>query len=279
MTTIIKIRLMIINLLLLLVVGCSVFHHDPEAAYQGLDAEQLYQRAEIELDGHNYSEAASMLETLDARYPFNKNAQQAQLNIIYAYYKAGDKASAAAAADRYIRLYPRGAHTDYAYYMQGVANFEQDHGLLQRYLPVDQADRDPGTARQAYDNFVTLSQRFPDSQYTADAQQRLIYLRNLFARNELHVAKFYLRREAYVAAANRASQIIERYPQAPAVPEALVVLVKAKYALGLQGAGDNALRVLKQNYPQAPETLALERDLHHVQAGRTPPKRWWQILS
>lgn len=223
----------------------------PSQVYRGQTAEQIYTAAETALAKENYADAVQAFEALDSLYPFGPHAQQAQLDMIYAYYKNNDNASAGAAAERYIRLYPRSPNLDYAYYIKGLANYDVDRGWLQHYLPADPALRDPGTLRQAFNDFKELVRLFPDSRYAPDAHKRMIYLRNMFGHYELKVAQYYFDSKAYVAAANRASYILQHYRSTPATQGALVLLVKANRALGLTHAANDALRVLKLNYPNA----------------------------
>lgn len=237
---------------ILLISGCTKSKHDP---YKKFNAQQLYEKGEFNLANKEYQTAISLFEALDARYPFSTYAEQAQLDIIYAYYKAGDRASAVAAADRFIQIYPASPHVDYAYYLKGIANFDQEHGLLQRYVNVNDAQRDLGTAFESYQDFNTLIQRFPDSKYAPDARQRMIHLRALLARHEYEVGEYYYKRGSYVAAINRAQGVIHNFPQTKVTEPALILLVKANRKLGLQKAADDAFRILQLNYPNSPYVL------------------------
>ncbi len=222
---------------------------DPAEKFKNQSAEQIYQGGEVALAKGHESDAIQHFEALDALYPFGNNAEQAQLDLMYAYYHSGDNASAAAAAERFIRLYPRSPHADYAYYVKGLADFDQDRGWFQRFVPTDVSERDPGTARQAFDDFNALLRIYPDSVYAPDARQRMIYLRNLFAGHELHVARYYYQRKAYVAAANRANYIVQHYNGTPQVENALGLMVRCYQKLGLQTSAQQALAVLQLNYP------------------------------
>lgn len=239
---------LIISLPLILLSACSATT-DPAVMFKNQSAEQIYQGGERALAKREYSSAVQHFEGLDTLYPFSDNSEQAQLDLIYAYYKTYDMASTAATAERFIRLYPRSQYVDYAYYMKGVADFEQDRGWLQRVFPVDLSDRDPGTTVQAFTDFQQLLQFFPNSPYAPDARQRMIYLRNLFAKHELFVAQYYLRRGANVAAINRANYILQHYDATPSVQEALGVMVQAYRKLGMQEEADQTLQVLALNYP------------------------------
>ncbi|MGI0025797.1 MAG: outer membrane protein assembly factor BamD, partial [Nitrososphaera sp.] len=189
------------------------------------------------------------------RYPFGDFSKQAQLDLAYAYYKTEESASAIAACDRFIKLYPTSPHVDYAYYLKGLANFNQGKGLAQRYLPSDLSQRDPGASLQAFRDFTELTKHFPNSRYIRDVRKRMMYLRNILAQHEVNVANFYLWRGAFLAAANRALYVVENYQQAPAMPEALALLVRAYKALQLEELAADTLRVLERNYPNHPRVV------------------------
>lgn len=244
-------RLVFVICLVLGLSACSSTPKNDNELYSGVPAKQLFKAGEEAMANQDYDFAVKQFESLDAQYPFSKYSQQAQLDVIYAYYKSGDRASAVAAADRYIRLYPRSKHVDYAYYIKGVANFYQDRGIFTKFLPIDQSWRDPGTSLNAYDDFATLIRRFPDSPYVVDARQRMIYLRNMFAQRELHIGNYYYKRRAYVAAANRATYLLNNYHQAPQAEKALVLLIKADRKLGLKKPAADALATLRMNYPNS----------------------------
>jgi outer membrane protein assembly factor BamD len=224
--------------------------HSP---YKDMSAEQLYKEAKQAMNKEQYSAAISRFEALETMYPFNDYAEQVEVDLIYAYYKKEDYPSTGATAERFIHLYPRAKHVDYAYYMKGLANFQQTRGTMARVLPLDESFRDPGTQSQAYSDFATLVQRFPDSRYKPNALQRMIYLRNLFAKRELNAANYYFDHKMYVAAVGRASFLLKTYPQAPSAQEALAVLYRAHLALGLQNAADDALSVYQATYHQNPK--------------------------
>ncbi len=224
----------------------------------GWSAQKLYGEAKNSLNKRDYETAIEYYEKLEARYPFGKYAQQAMLEVAYAYYKSDEPDSAIAATERFIRTYPRHPHVDYAYYLQGLANFNRGKGLVEKYLPQDPAQRDPGAALQSFGDFSELVRRFPDSKYAADAAQRMRFLRNNLAEYEVHVADYYIRRGAYLAAANRANYVIEHYQRTPAVPDALVVMAKAYKILGLDELSRDALRVLRLNFPDHPGITQVE---------------------
>ena len=214
--------------------------------------QMLYRNAQRSLRAGNYDRAVTALERLEARFPFGRYAEQAQLELVYARHQSSDHDTARMAADRFIRLHPQHSNIDYAYYLKGLAAYNKNRGLLDRVFTSDASKRDMTSARQAYADFAELLSRHPHSEYAADAKQRMIYLKNLLAAAELHVADYYLRRGAYLAAANRARYVLENYPQAESVPEALIVLVEAQYRLDLPAAANDALRVLAVNYPNYP---------------------------
>lgn len=240
----------LIGIICALLTGCSSVP-TPSEKYAKYPPEQIYQIAKTKLAQQKDKEAVEAYEGLDALYPFNKNAQQAQLDIIYAYYQTDDMVASSAAAERYIRLYPRDPHVDYAYYLRGVANFNQDRGFFQRYFPVDQAARDPGTMAQSYQDFKTLLQLFPNSSYAPDAKQHLIYLRNTFAKKLELIAAFYYQKQAYVAAINRANEILIEYDDTPSAKQALIILYNAYQKLGLKDSEAEVLAVWQLNYPGA----------------------------
>jgi outer membrane protein assembly factor BamD len=239
----------------LLLSGCkdiTLFGSKSNKELEGLDAEQLYNKAKVKLDDGSYSQAVEYYEALEARYPFGSFAQQGLLDLAYAYYKQEESASTVATCDRFIKLYPSHPHIDYAYYLKGLANFNQGKGMGQRFLPQDVSQRDPGAANQAFQDFSQLIQKFPRSKYIEDAKLRMTYLRNILAQYEVNVATYYMRREAFVAAANRARYVVENYQQTPAVPDALVIMAKAYKILRMDDLSLDALRVLELNYPKHP---------------------------
>lgn len=230
--------------------GCGLL---PEVKDEtsGWSAQKLYSEAKNELGEGNYQRAVKLFETLESRYPFGRYAQQAQLEVAYAYYKDNEPISAIAACDRFIKLHPNHPNVDYAYYLKGLANFNDDLGLLGNLVDQDMSERDPKAARDAFLTFKELVTRFPESKYADDATARMKYLVNALAGNEVHVAKYYLKREAWVAAANRAREVVKTYPEAPAMEEALAIMVIAYDKLKLTDLRDDAQRVLKLNFPNS----------------------------
>ena len=248
--------LLSLSLVLLLATGCSGLREtvDPTVKWS---ASEFYEEAHAAMNEGNYETAIDYFTKLEARYPYGRYAQQAQIETIYAHYKAQEPAAAIAAADRFIRLHPRHPNVDYAYYMRGLASFEPGSNFLERLFPQDGSKRDPRSARESFRYFEELVKRFPKSEYSEDAVQRMRYLRNGLARHELHVADYYLRRGAYLAAANRARYVVENYQQTPAVPEGLGVMVRAYRVMGLDDLAADARRVLQMNYPDHPVVASL----------------------
>jgi len=241
----------------LLLAGCGAFGDKPDPT-RDWPVQRLYAEAKAALDGGDYETAIDYYEKLESRFPFGRYAQQAQIDVAYAYWKFDESASAIAAADRFIKLHPRHPNVDYAYYLKGLVNFEQGRSFMDRIVPRDMSQRDPGASRAAFDDFSELVRRFPDSKYAQDARQRMLYLKNLLAQHEVHVADYYMRRGAFVAAANRARFVVESYQGAPAVPDALALLAKAYRLMDLDDLSDDALRVLAMNYPDHPGIAEVE---------------------
>jgi outer membrane protein assembly factor BamD len=200
----------------------------------------------------SWATAVKYFEKLEARYPFGRYAQQAQLEIAYAYYRDNEPASAVAACDRFIKLHPNHPNVDYAYYLKGVVNFYEDQNIFTQFAAQDPTERDPRSARDSFAAFKDLATRYPDSKYTPDALARMKFLVNALASHEVHVANWYMKRGAYVAAVNRASYAVKTYPEAPATEEALGVMAQAYGRMGMDDLRDDALRVLKTNFPNSP---------------------------
>jgi len=212
----------------------------------------FYEAAQRQLKNRQWPTGIENLQALEENFPFGTYAEQAQLELIYAYYRNFEHDAAAAAADRFIRLHPQHRNTDYAYYMKGLSSFTEGSGLFERFLPSDLTQRDPGAARQSFAHFSQLLARYPNSQYAPDARKRMIYLRNLLARYEIHVANYYIKRGAFVAAANRGRYVVENFQQTPAVPDALAVMIQSYNSLDMGELSNNALATLKANYPNHP---------------------------
>lgn len=229
-------------------IGCSSEDDRP----QDMTEKELYEEAQKNLKEENFRLAVRNLQLLEARFPFGPYGEQAQLEIIYAYYRSSEPEPAIAAAERFIRLHPQHPNVDYAYYMKGLSSYAQGQGFMGRFLPTDPTDRDPGNALESFEDFRQLLYRFPDSPYAADAKARMLYLRARLARYELNVANYYFERGAYMAAANRGRYVIENFPQTPATGDALAVMIQAYTILGLNDLADRSLQVLTLNFPNHP---------------------------
>ena len=199
----------------------------------------------------SWEKAIKLLEALEAKYPFGRFAQQAQLDIAYSYWKSSDAASALAAVDRFAKLYPNHANIDYVLYLKGLINFNEDLGLLGKVARQDPTERDNRAHKDSFDAFKLLVSRFPESKYSDDARLRLRYLVNALAQYEVHVARYYVRRGAFLAAANRAQYSVTTYPHSTAQEEALFIMVRSYDAMGLEKLRDDAKRVLDQNFPNS----------------------------
>ncbi len=236
-------------LVIITLIACSSTPHDDDSADETLHwtAEKFYQEAKNTLKIGDYQSAIDYLEKLEARYPFGRYAQQAQLEIAYAYYKYDESESAISAADRFIKLHPRHANVDYAYYLKGLASYPAENDFLEDFMDKDQSKLDPGAARRSFGYFSTLAKKFPDSKYVAESKKRMRFLRNNLAKHEVNVANFYIRRGAYVAAANRAKYILENYQQTPSIPKALTILKNAYEKLNISDLANDTDRIIKFN--------------------------------
>jgi len=222
------------------------------------------------MQDHSYEKAIKRLETLQSRYPYGRYAQQAQMEIAYAYYKHSEPAPAIAALDRFVKLYPNSTHLDYVFYLKGLINFNENiNSLIGTFFKQDPSERDPAALRDSFDSFKELATRFPDSKYTPDAKLRMQYLLNTLANSEIHAASYYLRRGAFVAAANRAKGILSDYPQTPQTRDALQIMVQAYGAMSLNDLRDDTQRILDLNVAKdgiKPEVREMPR---------TTP--WWKF--
>lgn len=226
--------------------GCSLLPDQVDET-KGWSAQRFYNEAKSAMADGDYEKAIKYFEGLEARYPFGQYALQSQLDVAYAYYQDDKPEAAIASANRFIKLHPRNPHVDYAYYLKGIVNFNRNLGFINRFVPTDTAQRDAGTALSSFNDFAELVRRFPDSIYAEDARKRMIHLRNNVALHELHVARYYMKRGAWLAAANRSNAVIEKYQHTPAVKPALEMLVIAYDKLGLTELSNDAVRVLALN--------------------------------
>ncbi len=233
--------------------ACSMFG-SKRSTDDNLPVDALYAKAHASLENSDYAAATRSYQRLIARFPSGPYNEQAQLDMAYSQYKDNQPDDALSTVNRFIKTYPANKHVDYAYYLRGLINFDRTSGMLERYIKRDgeQARRDQGYNLQAFDDFSELSRRFPDSAYTADARQRMIYLRNILAQYEINVAEFYLHNQAYVAAADRAQYVIEHYQQAPQTGDALAILTRSYLALDHKELAAQTRQVLALNYPNHP---------------------------
>jgi outer membrane protein assembly factor BamD len=230
-------------------------------------ADQIFERARSAMDSGNYRNAITYYEALEARFPFSNQSKQAQLDLIYCYYKNGEKESAMDAAQQFERENPTHPRVDYALYMRGLINFPNQHGFFHNLLRVDLARRPQAGARESFSAFSQLLQRYPKSIYAADARQRMIFLRDRLAEHENYVARYYLQRGAYLAALNRAKAAMVTYDGAPVIPETMAIMVESYEKLGMQDLADNTRTVMAESFPQA--TTA------QVTAEKKPWYRFW----
>ncbi len=223
----------------------------PAEAYKGETPKQIFKAGELDMNKGDYSEAIKRFEALEVQYPLERETELAEVQLVYAYYRKEDYALAIAAADRFTRLYPMSQYTAYVYFVQGLSEYLQHQGVLDRLFSVDLAKRDLLPLKKAFLDFSTIVERFPSSPYAPMAHQYMTYLRNMMARHQLQLAQFYYERKAYLAAINRANGLIQHYQGAPAVPQALVLMVKAYRALHLGQEEKDALALLQYNYPDS----------------------------
>lgn len=248
MKTISKLLPLVPITLIILLAGCS-----SKEDFSNSGEDFLYNEGVRSVNISNWPRAIAIFQQLEAQFPFGQYAEQSQLEMIYAYYKNSEPEAARAAADRFIRLYPDSESLDYAYYMKGMAYYSEDSRILGRYLPTDPSKRDPGKARESFADFSQLLNLFPNSIYAADARARMIYLRNLLASYEIHVSEFYIERQAYLSALNRARYVVENFQGTPSVPRGLEIMVEMYLRLGLNDLADASLEILKLNYPDSPQ--------------------------
>jgi outer membrane protein assembly factor BamD len=234
--------------MLITVSGCK----KDKNADDGRSASEMYDTAKKYLVQQNWGRAIQTYQGLATRYPFGRYTEQAQLELAYAFHKGGNPEAALSTADRFIRTYPSHPNVDYAYYIRGLTNYDQRIGFMERMMPSRARDRDQTAARESFRDFDELIRRFPDSRYGPDARQRMVYLRNNLSFYELDVARYYLRRKAYVASANRARFAIENYPGSPELGNALEILHISYTEMGLPELADDTMEVLVLNYPDHP---------------------------
>jgi outer membrane protein assembly factor BamD len=245
-------QLLYVALLALFLNGCAIFGDPSEIDdTKGWSAQRIYQAGEESMVDKDYDKAIGYFQKLESRFPHGVYATQAQLEIAYAHYKKQDPISCVAAADRFLKLHPNHPNADYAYYLKGLASFNE-RGIIEKYTAQEISDRDPKTLKLSFAAFKELTERYPKSRYFKDATQRMVYLVNALAQGEMHVARYYMKRTAYLAALNRAKYVLEYYPNSSSVEEALVISISAYDYMDLQDLKEDAMRVLKTNYPQNP---------------------------
>lgn len=231
--------------------ACSSVEDEQRKLVENQGASALYKEAKRSMEVGNFSAAAQILSTIDSKFPFGPLSHQVQLDLIYSYYKTGDIEQTLATIDRFVRLNPNHADVEYALYMRGVTNMEQDNNLFQEVFGVDRSDRDPSKSKEAFEDFRRLLEKHPESKYASDAKQRMLHIKNRLAKYEIAVGRFYMRREAWVAAANRGRYVLEYFPDTEQVQPALEIMVASYNELGLDELKNNAIKTLKLNYPQS----------------------------
>ena len=246
-----RVNSLILGSMLVLIAGCSSSPEEQELVIGNRSEQALYQDAKEKMKQGNFNAATATLSALDSKYPFGPYSHQVQLDLIYSYYKSGKVTEALATIDRFTRLNPNHSDVDYAIYMRGLVNMEADKNLFQELVGIDRSDRDPSRSREAFEDFRRLIEKFPDSKYAADAQKRMLHIKSRLAKYEIAIARFYMRREAYVAAANRGRYVLEYYPDTPHVQEALEIMVECYDQLKLEELKANAMKTLKLNYPNS----------------------------
>jgi len=252
--------------LALTLAGCGLFGEKKDAR-KDWTAADYYKAAKEEFDNHNWDSSIKLYEALESKFPFGRFAQQAQLEVAYAYYKQGDSAQAISALDKFIKLHPNHPNLDYALYLKALVNFKEDLGPLARVISQDLADRDPKAARESFEGFKELVTRYPESRYAPDSRERMVYLVEALARQEIHVARYYLSRGAYLAAVNRAQDAIVKFPNSPIHRDALEVMIEGYDRMGMAALRDDARKVLQKNYPA--DRMAGE--------GENRTKPWWKF--
>lgn len=248
--------------------GCGIFGKGDIDRTAKMSPEEIYAEAKDEMSAGRYGEAAKLLVKLESRYPFGAWAQQAQLDQAYAHYKENDRTQALVAIERFIRLYPTSEQLDYAYYLKGLVNFNDDPGAMASIGRQDLSERDLKAARESFEAFRQVITRFPDSRYAEDSRARMRYLVNSMAGGEVHIARYYFRRGAYLAAINRAQGVVQQYQGAPAVEEALFIMLKGYEKLGLEDLRADADRIMRLNFPNSE---------FYAKGLRFDDRSWWEL--
>jgi len=248
-----KVTIKIICLALMLgLAGCSGTSEKDIQKVPDKSAQALFADARESLDSGLYQKAIQILSAIDSRFPYGPISHQIQLDLIYAYYKSGNAAQGLALTDRFLRLNPAHANVDYVYYMRALINIATEENLFQDLAGIDRSDRDPTAARDAFNDLKVILEKYPDSKYAADARQRMIAIKSRLANYELAVARYYVKREAYISAANRGKYIVEYFSPSPETEAALEIMIVCYQKLGLEDLRVNAKQVLAANYPNNP---------------------------
>lgn len=255
-------------LMLTALAGCGIFGKGDIDRTAKMTPSEIYAEAKEEIAAGRYGEAVKLLTKLESRYPFGAWAQQAQLDTAFAFYKENDRTQALVAIERFIRLYPTSDKLDYAYYLKGLINFNDEQGALARLGGQDLSERDLKAARESFEAFRQVLVRYPDSKYAEDSRLRMQYLVNAMAGGEVHIARYYYNRGAFLAAVNRAQSVVAQYQGAPAVEEALFIMMKSYERLGLQELRGDAERILRRNFPDS------ELPAKGLQFA---DRSWWQV--
>ena len=250
---------------LLILAGCSSTPVDRTAA---MNTAAIYKEAQDEMSSGQWERAIPLLEKLEARAAGTPLAQQAQLDKAYCQYKTSEPVQAIATLDRFMKLHPVSPAVDYALYLKGLVNFNDDLGLFSRFTGQDLSERDQKAAKESFETFRELTSRFPDSKYSVDARQRMMYTIGSLAKNEVHIARYYYNRGAYLAAVNRAQTAIADYREVPALEEAVYILYKSYDALGMPQLRDDAKRILDKNYPNS---------LYLTKGFKVTEDPWWKV--
>ena len=235
-----------IILLTALLANCSSTKSEP---YADLTEAQIFNKGKLNVNDKKYVSAIKDFESLQARYPYGDYADKAQLSLIYSYYKKGDSPLALASVNHFLELHPRHEHADYAMYMKGLVLYDQYYSTMYRYFPISRSERDSGPAEKSFKAFKNLIETFPNSSYVIDSKERMVQLRNQLAAHDLHIAKYYIKKKSYLAAANRAGNVVTEYNESDSVPEALLTMEEAYNQLGMSKLATDARRTLDKNFP------------------------------
>jgi outer membrane protein assembly factor BamD len=263
-----KLSVLVVTSALLSLSACGLLPGKSDES-KNVSASKLYAEAREEMDGAHYEAAIKLFEKLESNYPFGTYAAQAQMEIAYAHYKAQDQAEALAAVERFIKLHPNHPAVDYMYYLRGLINFNDQIGFMSFIYSQDPTERDPKATREAFAAFKELVDKFPNSKYAPDSIQRMSYLINAMAAYEVHVANYYYRRGAYLAALNRAQGAVTDYSDAPAREEALFIMIRAYDKLGMFDLRDDTQRVFQKNYPNS----------HFLGGKGSGDAAWWKFWA